>query len=322
MTSTMQAAVYTRYGAPEVLQVKSLSKPNPKDNEILVKIHASAVTSGDCRLRRADPFAVRLLFGLFKPKKNVLGGVFSGVVAAVGKNVRKFKVGDEVFGSSYPNFGAYAEFVSLPASAPLAIKPQNISLEEAAAIPFGGMTAFHFLQKANIQAGQKVLIYGASGAVGSAAVQIAKYYGAHVTGVCSTANVELVKSLGADAVIDYTQADFAEKAGQFDVVYETVNKAPVSSCVKALKPGGLLILGASMVSEMLQGAWVSMTGNIKVLSGVIVETSEALDFLKKLLENGQFRAVIDQQFTLGDIAKAHDYVDKGHKKGNVIVRVI
>lgn len=322
MTSTMQAAVYTRYGAPEVLQVKSLSKPNPKDNEILVKIHASAVTSGDCRLRRADPFAVRLLFGLFKPKKNVLGGVFSGVVVSVGKNVRKFKVGDEVFGSSYPNFGAYAEFVSLPASAPLAIKPQNISHEEAAAIPFGGMTAFHFLQKANIQAGQKVLIYGASGAVGSAAVQIAKYFGAHVTGVCSTANVELVKSLGADAVIDYTQTDFTEKAGQFDVVYETVNKATVSSCVKVLKPGGLLILGASMVSEMLQGAWVSMTGNIKVLSGVIVETSEALDFLKKLLENGQYRAVIDQQFTLGDIAKAHDYVDKGHKKGNVIVRVI
>lgn len=322
MTSTMQAAVYTRYGAPEVLQVATLTKPSPKDHEILIKIHASAVTSGDCRLRRADPFAVRLLFGLFQPKKNVLGGVFSGVVASVGKNVRKFKVGDEVFGSSYPNFGAYAEFVSLPASAPLAIKPQNISHEEAAALPFGGMTAFHFLQKANIQPGQKMLIYGASGAVGSAAVQIAKYFGAHVTGVCSTANVEMVKSLGADAVIDYTQTDFTEKAGQFDVVYETVNKAPVSSCVKALKPGGLLILGASMVSEMLQGAWVSMTGNIKVLSGVIVETSEALAFLNKLVENGQFRAVIDQQFTLNEIAKAHDYVDKGHKKGNVIIRMV
>jgi NADPH:quinone reductase-like Zn-dependent oxidoreductase len=322
MTLTMQAAVYTNYGAPEVLQVKSLAKPSPKDNEILLKVHASAVTSGDCRLRRADPFAVRLLFGLFRPKKNVLGGVFSGVVESVGKNVTKFKVGDEVFGSSYPNFGAYAEFVSVPASAPLAIKPKNISHEEAAALPFGGMTALHFLQKANIQPGQKVLIYGASGAVGTAAVQIAKYFGAHVTGVCSTANVELVKLLGADEVIDYTQTDFAEQAGQFDVVYETVNKASVSSCVKVLKTNGVLILGAAMISEMLQGTWASMTGNKKVISGVTLETPEAVAFLQKLAENGQFRAVIDQKFPLRDIVKAHDYVDKGHKKGNVIIRLV
>lgn len=321
MTLTMNAAVYTRYGAPEVLQVKSLAKPSPKDNEILVKIHATTVTSGDCRLRRADPFAVRFLFGLFKPKKPVLGAVFSGVVESVGKKVSKFKVGDEVFGSNYPNFGAYAEYVSVPESAPLAIKLEKLSHEEAAALPFGGMTAFHFLQKANIQPGQKVLVYGASGAVGSAAVQIAKSFGAHVTGVCSTANVSLVKSLGADEVIDYTQTDFAEKAGQFDVVYETVNKASVSSCVKVLKLNGLLILGASMVSEMLQGAWVSMTGNKKVLSGVIVETSEALVFLQKLVEAGQYRAVVDQTFSLRDIAKAHDYVDRGHKKGNVIIRL-
>lgn len=318
----MKAAVYTRYGPPEVLQIKEITKPSPKDNEILIKIHATAVTSADARLRKAEPFAVRFFSGLFKPKKSVLGGVLSGTIEAVGKNVREFKVGDLVFGSSFPYFGAYAEYVCLPETASLAIKPANMSHEEAAALPFGGMTALHFLRKANIQPGQKVLIYGASGAVGTAAVQIAQSFGATVTGVCSTANLEMVKNLGADQVIDYTKTDFAENGGQYDVVYETVNKAPFSSCIAALKSNGTLILGASMLGGMLRGAWASATSNKKVISGVVVETAEAANFLQKLAEAGKLKAVIDKAYNLEQIAGAHDYVDKGHKKGNVVIRLV
>lgn len=317
----MKAAVYAKYGAPEVLQIKTVAKPNPKDNEILIKIHATAVTSADSRLRQADPFAVRFIFGLFSPKKPVLGGVLSGVVEAVGKDVQLFKVGDAVFGSAYPHFGAYAEYVSLPETAPLAIKPANMSHEEAAALPFGGMTALHFLQKADIQPGQKVLIYGASGAVGTAAVQIAKYLGAEVTGVCSTANMDMVKSLGADAVIDYTQTDFAAPGGRYDVVYETVNKAPVTACLAALRKNGTLILGASMVAEMLRGAWAGMTGRAKVVSGVATETADAVAFLKKMAEEGQMKAVIDKKYALEQIVEAHRHADTGRKKGNVVLVV-
>lgn len=317
----MKAAVYAKYGAPEVLQIKTIAKPSPKDNEILIKIYAAAVTSADSRLRKADPFAVRFIFGLFSPKKPVLGGVLSGVVEAAGKNVQRFKVGDAVFGSSYPHFGAYAEYVCLPETAPLSIKPANMSHEEAAALPFGGMTALHFLQKADIRPGQKVLIYGASGAVGTAAVQIAKYFGATVTGVCSTANVDMVKSLGADEVVDYTKTDFAAPGGQYDVVYETVNKAPVAACLAALRKNGTLVLGAAMPAEMLQGAWANMTGRAKVLSGVATETADAVVFLKKMAEEGRLKAVIDQKYTLEQIVEAHAHVDTGRKKGNVVVVV-
>lgn len=318
----MKAAVNTRYGPPEVLQIKEITKPSPKDHEILIKIHATTVTSADSRLRQAEPFAVRFFFGLFKPKITVLGGVLSGTIEAVGKNVREFKVGDAVFGSSFPHFGAYAEYVCLPETASLAIKPENMRHEEAVALPFGGITALYFLRKANIRPGQKVLIYGASGAVGAAAVQIAKSFGAAVTGVCSTANLEMVKNLGADEVIDYTRTDFAENGGQYDVVYETVNKAPFSSCIAAVKSNGTLILGASMLGGMLRGAWASATSNKKVISGVAVETAEAVNFLQKLAEAGKLKAVIDKEYTLEQIAGAHDYVDKGHKKGNVVIRLI
>lgn len=294
MSLTMNAAVYNQYGTPEVLQLTALTKPNPGDNEILVKIHATAVTSADSRLRKADPFAVRFFFGLFKPKKPVLGGVLSGEVEAVGKNVQKFKVGDQVFGSAFPHFGAYAEYICLPETAALAIKPKNMSHEEAAALPFGGATALHFLRKADIRPGQKVLIYGASGAVGTAAVQIAKSFGAEVTGVCSTANIDIVKSLGADKVIDYTKTDFAKNGEQYDVIYETVNKAPFSACIAALKNNGTLVLGASMLAEMLRGVWTSLTSSKKVVSGVALETAEAVSFLQKLAEAGQLKAVIDK----------------------------
>lgn len=317
----MKAATYSKYGAPEVLQITEIAKPGPKDNEILVKIHATAVTSGDSRLRKADPFAVRFLFGLFKPKKSVLGGVLSGTIEAVGKNVRAFEVGDEVFGSSFPDFGAYAEYISLSETAPLAKKPVNMRHEEAAALPFGGLTAWHYLQKANIQPGQKVLIYGASGAVGTAAVQIAKYLGAEVTGVCSTANLEMVKSLGADHVIDYTKTGFEKTLGQYDVVYETVNKASFSTCIDAVKNRGTLILGASMLGGMLRGAWTAATSDKKVIFGVATETAAAVLLLKKMAEEGHLKAVIDQKYPLEQIAAAHGYVDKGHKKGNVVIEL-
>lgn len=317
----MQAAVYTRYGAPEVLQVQDTDRPTPKANEVLIKIMATAVNSGDCRLRRADPFAVRFFFGLFKPKQPILGNVLSGEVVGTGKKVHNFKVGDLIFGSTQIRMGAYAEYLCLPADGALALKPANLSHEEAAALPFGGTTAWHFLQQANIQPGQKVLIYGASGAVGATAVQIAKYLGAEVTAVCSGANTSLVKMLGADRVIDYTHSEWFSQLEQYDVFYETVNKIPVSLCLSAVKPGGVLILGAAMLPEMLQGLWAKLFGTKKVLFGVAAETAQSMAFLRKLAEAGALKAVIDRSFSLRQIAEAHAYVDGGHKKGNVVIRV-
>lgn len=318
----MKAAVCTQYGAPEVLQITELAKPAPKDNEILIKIHATAVNSADCRLRKADPFAIRFFFGLFKPKNPVLGGVLSGIIEAVGKNVTQFHVGDAVFGSTQMHLSAHAEYICLPETGALAIKPQSISHEEAAALPFGGMTALHFLRKANVQPGQKVLIYGASGAVGTAAVQIAKYFGAEVTGVCSTSNLEMVKSLGAANVIDYTTTDFAKTGEIYDVVYETVNKTPFSSCISVLNQKGKLILGATLLGGMLRGAWRSLTSKQKVITGVAAETAEAANYLQKMAIEGKLKAVIDKKYPLEQIAAAHAHADNGHKRGNVVIGLV
>jgi 2-desacetyl-2-hydroxyethyl bacteriochlorophyllide A dehydrogenase len=317
----MKAIVYTKYGTPEVLMLKEVEKPIPKDNEILIKIKATAVNSGDWRLRKADPYAVRLFFGLIKPKNNILGGVLSGEIEAVGKDVKRFKVGDEVFGSSAlsSGFGAYAEYKCLSEEAVLALKPANITHNEAAVIPFGGTTALHFIKKAGIVSGQKVLIYGASGAVGSAAVQLAKHFGAHVTGVCSTANIDLVKSLGADKVIDYTKDDFTKNGEKYDVIFETVNKTSLSRNLKSLKPKGILILSAAGMSEMIRGAWISMTNTQKILTGVNSENAEDMVFLKELIEAGKLKPVIDRTYPLEQMAEAHAYVEKGHKRGNVAI---
>jgi 2-desacetyl-2-hydroxyethyl bacteriochlorophyllide A dehydrogenase len=319
----MKAIVYTKYGAPEVLQLKEVEKPVPKDNEILVKIKASAVNSADWRLRKADPYAVRLFFGMIKPKFTILGGVLSGEIEAIGKDVKRFKVGDEVFGSTAlsSGFGAYAEYKCVSEEAVLALKPTNSTHIEAAVIPFGATTALHFIKKAGIVPGQKVLVYGASGAVGSAAVQLAKHFGAHVTGVCSTANVALVQSLGADKVIDYTKEDFTQSGETYDVILETVNKTSFSRILKSLNKNGILILSAAGLSEMIQGAWTSMTGNRKVVTGVISETADDMVFLKELIETGQLKPVIDRTYSLAQMAEAHAYVEKGHKKGNVAIVV-
>jgi len=313
----MKAVVYTQYGPPGVLQLKEVEKPLPKDNEILLKVKATAVNSGDWRLRKADPLGVRLIFGLMKPKINVLGSVFSGVVESIGKDVKLFKSGDEVFGHTDMRFGAYAEYICLPENGTLAIKPKGITHTEAAVIPFGGTAALHFIKKAGVKPGQKVLINGASGAVGSTSIQLAKYFGAIVTGVCSTANIDLVKSLGADHVIDYTKEVFTENGETYDIVFDTVNKISFSGGLKLLNKNGLLILSAAGVSEMLQGFWTSKTSSKKVMTGVISHTAEDIIFLKELIETDKLKPVIDKTYPLEQMVEAHAYVEKGHKKGNI-----
>lgn len=317
----MKAAVYTQYGAPEVLQIREVPKPTPKDKEILVRIHATAVNSGDIRLRKADPFAVRFLFGLIKPRINILGSVFSGEVESTGKDVRGFKVGDQVFGHADMNFGAYAEYIVLPETGSVAIKPENLSHQQAAAIPFGGVTAWHFLKKAQLQQGQKVLVVGASGAVGSAAVQLAKSFGAMVTGVCSTANIALVRSIGADHVIDYTREDFAQNGETYDLIFDAVNSIQVGKAKQSLIDDGVMILSAAGMSQMMQGAWLARSSKIRVLNGVISHSQQDILYLKQLVEAGRYKPVIDSAYTLEQIAAAHAYVEKGHKKGNVVITI-
>lgn len=324
----MKAAVYSRYGPPDVVQIKEVEKPAPKDNEVLVRIHATTVCAADWRLRKADPYFVRFMTGLWRPKKvNILGMEFAGKVESVGKAVTRFAEGDHVFGSTGFKFGAHAEYVRVPEDGALAIKPVNMTLEEAAAVSFGGVSALSFLRKARIQAGQKVLIYGASGSVGTFAVQLAKHFGAHVTGVCSTANLDLVKSLGADEVVDYTREDFSRAGRVYDIVLDTVGMSGFSRSLKSLKRGGSYVrVGgsgglSSILAETLVGMWASITGAAKVIGGVTRRAAGDQSFLKGLIEAGKLRTVIDRRYSLDDIAEAHRYVEAGHKKGNVVIVV-
>jgi NADPH:quinone reductase-like Zn-dependent oxidoreductase len=317
----MKAAVCTQYGPPEVLQIQTLERPVPKAGEILIKIHAAAVNSGDCRLRRADPAAVRLFLGFSRPRKKVLGDAFSGEVVETGAQVTRFKTGDHLFGTTGLRLGAFAEYVCLPAEGiALVLKPANISHEWAAATPFGYNTALHFWEKAGLKSGQKVLVYGASGSVGSAAVQLAKHLGAEVTAVCSAANAALVQSLGADRVIDYATTDFAAEGAVYDIVFETVNKTSVKTCLSAVKPGGTLILGSAMLTETLQGVWAGLTSGKKVISGMAADTQARLDKLQGLLQSDAIQPAIDKVFPFEEIVEAHRLVDSGRKRGNVVLR--
>jgi len=318
----MKAIVCTKYGSPDFLQLKEVEKATPKANEVLIRIHATTVTSGDYRIRKADPFIIRLIFGFFRPRNSILGGNLAGVIEKIGKDVKLFKKGDKVFGSTGMSFGSYAQYKCLPENSVIAKIPSNLKYDEAAAITFGGLTALSFLNQANIKNGQKILIYGASGAVGTAAVQLAKNFGAEVTGVCSTTNLELVKSLGADKVIDYTKEDFTKSNETYDIVYETVGKTSISSGKKVLRPNGTYIGGSlGIIYGLAQTLWTSLTSSKKVISGVANESAKNMKFLKKLIENGKFRAVIDRHYPLEKIPEAHSYVEKGHKKGNVVINI-
>ena len=300
----MKAMVCTKYGKPDVLQLEEVEKPIPKENEILIKIHATTVTSGDCRVRSFNSplllwLPMRIVLGLRKPRKSILGVELAGKVEEVGKNVTRFKKGDQLFAMTGMKFGGYAEHICLPEKGTIAVKPENVTYEEAASISFGGTTALHFFRKGNIQAGQKVLIYGASGAVGTAAVQLANYYGAEVTGVCSAKNSELVKSLGADRVIDYQHENFTEKEERYDLIFDAVGKIAKNQCKEALA---------------LNGRFVSVEGQ-----GIAKVQTKDLLLLKKLMEEGRIKSVIDRCYSLEQVPEAHEYVETGHKIGNVAI---
>ncbi len=304
----MRAVICTKYGPPEALQIKEVDKPKPKDNEVLIKIYATTAHVGDTRIRRADPFLVRLVFGLFKPRKNLIPGLeISGIIESTGKNVKSFRKGDKVFALTGFGLGGYAQYRCLPEKVKeghhrkglLALKPENLSYQEAAAIPAGGLTALKNLQKANIRKGQQILINGSSGSLGTYAIQLAKYYGAEVTAVCSASNFELVKSIGADKVIDYTKEDFTKKQDKYDIVYDAVMKLRPAKCRKVLKKNGVFI-NNSHLPKIKQ---------------------EDLLFLKDLIENNKLIPILDRTYSIDEVVEAHRYVDKGHKKGNVVIRV-
>lgn len=323
----MKAVFCTRYGGPEVLQIQGAHKPFPKDNEVGVKIHATSVTAADVRVRSFNVptsfwLPARLMLGLKRPRKPILGMELSGKIESVGKNVKSFKIGDAVFAATLQTFGAYAEYICLPADGPIALKPANITHEEAAAVPIGARTAFHYLKHiGDVRQGHKVLIYGASGSVGGYAVQLAKYFGAEVTGVCSTGNLSLVRALGADKVIDYTEGNFTDSFEAYDTVFITVDKCPFKACKKALNQKGVY-LNVGRPIPSLQMIWMSLTTGNKVVVGKnSPETAEALWTLKSMIENGQLKPVIDRSYAIDQIVDAHRYVDKGHKKGNVVITV-
>lgn len=322
----MKAILHTKFGSPDELQLKEIDKPVPKDNEVLINIHATTVTSTDCNVRNftfvpaSFMIPARIMFGIFKPKINILGFDLAGEIEAVGKDVKRFKKGDQVFGGSGTDFGAHAEYKCMPEDGVLTIKPTNMAWEEAAAVFLGAHTALFFLKdKGDIQAGQKILIYGASGGVGTFAVQLAKYFGADVTGVCSTDNMEMVKSLGADKIIDYTKEDFTKNNKTYDLIFDTVGKTSFSQCKGSLKQKGLFLAAVMGLTEIIQILWTSMTGGKKVKGGVAVERVEDLEFFKMLIEAGKLKSVIDRCYPLEQMAEAFLYVEKGHKKGNVVI---
>ncbi|AWX57473.1 NAD(P)-dependent alcohol dehydrogenase [Brevibacillus brevis] len=319
----MKAIVYEQYGPPHVLQLRDVAKPVPKDDEVLIKVYAATAAAGDWRLRKADPFLARLFNGLWKPRKiKILGFELAGVVESTGSGVSQFKPGDAVYAACGNGFGAYAEYKCLPENGCITLKPANMTFEEAAAVPVGAYTALQFLRKGNIQHGRRVLIYGASGSVGTYAVQLAKHFGAEVTGVCSTSNVELVRSLGADRIIDYTKENFEDETAVYDIIFDTVGKSPFQACIERLTPNGYYLRAVHFSPlPIVRGLWTNMTSGKKVIGGTANEKADDLRYVKELIEAGKLRAVIDRIYPLEQAAEAHSYVELGHKKGNVVLTV-
>jgi len=321
----MKAIVYKKYGSPDVLNLGEVEKPVPKNNEVLVKIHATTVTTADCMMRLGDTILSRLVLGLKKPRRKyqVLGLEFSGVVESHGVKVTQFKEGDKVYG--FRGFGAsgcYAEYKCISENASLSKMPDNVTFKEAASFVDGATTALFFLkEKANIQSGQKVLINGASGSIGTFAVQLAKHFGAEVTGICSSKNVELVKSLGADKVIDYTKNDFAESGETYDIIFDTVSKSSFTHCKKALNENGQYIVTVISALRIFQSLLTRFFGKKKVVFAMSVNKKESLKYIKKLIEEGKLKSVIDKTYSFEQLPEAHKYVDTGHKKGNVVICV-
>jgi NADPH:quinone reductase-like Zn-dependent oxidoreductase len=328
----MKAIVYTKYGPPDVLELKEVAKPIPKDNEILIRVYATPVNYGDITARNFKkisprkftmPFPLwlptRIFFGIRKPRKKILGSEFAGKIEAVGKDVKLFRKGDQVFGYLGPSLGANAEYLCMSEDGSVAIKPANMTYEEAAAVPYGALMALSLLRKVNIQSGQKVLINGASGGIGSAAVQLAKYFGAEVSGVCSTPRLELVKSLGADKVIDYTKEDFTTSGETYDLIFDILGKSSFSRCKSSLKKNGRYLLASFKMRQLFQMLWTKIKGSKKVICALATDKTEDLIFIKELVEAGKIKSVIDRRYPLEQTAEAHRYVEKGLKKGHVVI---
>jgi NADPH:quinone reductase-like Zn-dependent oxidoreductase len=327
----MKAIVWTKYGPPEVLKLGEVEKPTPKEDEVLIKIYATTVTAGDCEMRSLKfpiylSLPMRFWLGFRKPKGTAIPGTeLAGVIEAVGKDVKQFKKGDRVFGSTGMGFGANAEYICLPEEpgemeGGVAIKPANMTFEEAATVPFGGRDALHFLRLGNLQNGQKILINGAGGSIGTFAVQLAKYFGAEVTAVDSTAKLDMLRSLGADHVVDYTQEDFTQNGEVYDVIFDVIGKVSFSSSKRSIKQDGTYLL-ANPAGQMVRGLWIRMTSGKKVIMQTSTGTIEQLIYLRELIETGKITTVIDRSYPLEQIAEAHRYVETGQKKGNVVITV-
>ncbi|MBY8998899.1 MAG: NAD(P)-dependent alcohol dehydrogenase [Candidatus Thorarchaeota archaeon] len=319
----MKAIVYEKYGPPEVLHIKEIEKPQPKDNEVLIKIHATTATTYDCWQRSSTAptgFGVlsRIASGIRKPKRPILGIDLAGEIEAIGKDVTSFSEGDQIYGFS-EGLGAYAEYMCLPEDATLAVKPTNMTYEEAAAVPQGALTALYFLRRGTIQSGQKILVFGASGGVGQFAVQLAKHFGAEVTGVCSTSKLELVKSMGADRVVDYTTEDFDQSGETYDIIFDaTTGKSPYSRCVKSLKEEGIYIFVTFGLPRLFRILWLNRSSKQGIL-GLVDDKPEDLIFLRELIEAGNLKVVIDRTFPMEQAAEAHRYVESGQKKGHIAI---
>ena len=327
----MKAVIYDKYGPPEVLHLAEINKPAPGINELLIKVSASSVATGDVNIRGFTfvpaglSILARLMFGLFRPQKKILGFEFAGVVEEMGKEVTQFKIGDPVFGIDGNNMGAYAQYKTMAADEAIALKPVNLSFEKAAGSVNGALTAYHFLKVlGHIQKGEKVLVIGASGSVGAAGVQIAKSFDTHVTGICSTVNVDLVHSLGVDRVVDYKKEDFLKTDEYYDIIMDNVGNLPLSKLLKHLKPEGRVLLVAAGLPQFLMSAWINLTSKQKarVGGGMDCEKQENLEFIKTMIEEGRLKTIVDKVYPITEIVEAHRYVDTGRKKGNVIISLV